>query len=657
MATVVSTIKPLGGGDFLNIQAAVAARKGNLIARGTIERFELYAGGDLGALLLLPTDWTTDVDHYVEVICGPDQGHAGIYDESKVFIHGVTDNPIWIKVGYTRIGPGISVLSEADVPEIFGNPHGVIVSDIPSGGQCIIEGVIAKSTTGFRAEYCDVNVEHVFQNCIALKKSGSVTGFRATNATIRLQHCASILTDVCFHADNDEGAFGPPAAPGKVITENCYAAGAVVYLVQGTGSSIVKGAADATSNSEATDPTLRDVSMVSAGFLNPNPGFEDLHLLSTSPLRGRGVASSLLDDNDLHARPTSCADVGPFQYTAPTEVVKSVGPGGDYASWAAWVAARKGNLGVRDTVEVVEVMGGMGGIVGAALDARDWGVNLKNRVWIRAKDGHQHRGIFDSTNKAYFKNASGTRDALRIAVPSTILGPGIQLENTFYSPEDPHALHLENITYGGPILIDAVLMKNAVAKDQCAMVFSTNCTYDPTLPHRIRSSLAFTAGGNTAAVGLLLHGRWKVQHVVVFAFGAAARGIVSDAGFVDCENCYIASSQCYATQSGGTVNRGSHDATENAEALTPSLRNLSRTVVFLDGIPAGYPSTAPDVHIAATSPLYRAGADLSLEVPTDFEGDGRMFPFDIGADELYQYVAGGYDSWKVPTLGRAWMLL
>jgi hypothetical protein len=650
--TVIKSIKANGTGDYTTLAAWVADRKGNLVTRDTIEIAEIYGGGNVGEVLLHQDDWTVDADRYIWIRAAADNEHPGIFDSSKAYMKGVTTHlTAQIHVPYTKFGPGISIYNNLVDPLIGEPTHAVIVANIDSGGPVIVDGIVAKVATGiaFRVEYCDSSITHIFKNCVSTFGSNSITCARATNAKMAIYNSTLIAggVGIGLEADNDGGIFGPPAAPGILVSENNYISAETAYLILGVGSSLTQGSKDATSTSEATDPALRGISYTSAGFYNaftPEGGegriYEDLHLTSSSVLIGKGTdIASVTTDIDGKTRPSGAYDIGADQYAAPTTITKTVKTsGGDYTNLNLWEAGRRGNLARRNTLEIVEVYNGVT-TTDFVMIAKNWGANLKNYPIIRAATGQGHAGIFD-TSKVYIKNDTSTQSAFYCSVGATRIGPGLCVEHSFYSGEDPHGIHIEDIFRAGPIVIQGCIIKCAPLKDNDHSIISVNSAYDSALPHTIRNCQSWTAGGATASRGYHLHGNeWRCYNNTIYSFGSFAEGITSNGGTVISQNNYISSTACYATQGGGTTTKGSNDATSTSEALNASLRNLAPTSgIFVDGIPVGYPDTAPDVHIVLTSALKDAGTDLSnlspsyLSVTVDFEGDPRQT--DIGADEF-----------------------
>lgn len=330
----ISRIKSDGSLDFPTLASWWAARKGNLVARGVREVAEVYGGGSVGDLVTERADAIVDQYRYFQVRAARGEDHGGVFNTAKAYVNGLQDNPFWIRVPFFRVGPGISVRSTVNLPEVVGNPHCVIVADMQAGEYVIVDGIIAACAGGnvFRAEYCDLGTLQIFQNCLAMRADGnSSTGFRATNARMSVRNSMSWTGDDACFADNDGGAFGPPAADGIIETENCYFVASRCYGAAGGGSHVVQGAKDFTASAEATDPARRNLAPAAAGLTNPVLDALDARLLLGSILVAAGATlADVLEDFQRNGR-AAPYDVGPDQlvsvrgYAAAVQALASFG--------------------------------------------------------------------------------------------------------------------------------------------------------------------------------------------------------------------------------------------------------------------------------------------------------------------------------------------
>jgi len=669
MATIIEKfIDPTGAGDYVTLSGWAADRVGNIVSRDTIEIASIRGGGSVGDVHLgSGHGWVTDEDHYIHIRAASGHEHPGCFDNTKAFINGRRDIPIFCQVGFTRIGPGISIYNNFDNPDIPEHPaYGMAIHQVHEDKPCVVDGLAIKldiSSVGILVEWCYGERGHFIKNCTIVGDSNPITAIRVTNAKATVYNCALISNGgIGLQGDNDGGVFEPifgPAAPGIVISENNYISATSGYVAFGSGSFFVKGQSDVTSTNEAVNPSYRNIAYQDAGFLNPFAGsgtglqertWQDLHLIKTSFLRGKGVdlrenenpEANVLTDMDGFTRPET-PDVGALQFKVPQKIIKTIKPsGGDYTTINAWEQDRRGNLARRNSIEIAEIYSGTNN-VGLRMLAGNWGVNLQSYPVIRAATGHSHSGVFDA-NKAYIKNSTSIKEAIFCTVGHTHIGPGLSIENSFYTgvSEDPYCIRASGLIRGGPFIIEQCCLKNAVEKNNTKMVKSEICFYDPSFPHIIKNCQIFTAGGDTTAQGLLLHGsKWKVYNNIIYTFGSLATAIISDGGELKCENNYIACNRkSYDVQGGGTIIKGFRDATQNDEALNPSLSGILRiNSVFLDADPIGYPNVAPNNYLPLGSPLRASGINLSnqhreyLSVVKDIRGKLRTVPYDIGAFE------------------------
>lgn len=332
----ISRIKSDGTLDYTTLQAWYEARKGNLVTRGVREVAEVYGGGSVGELLMgfqtyaFVKDSTTNSQYYFVIRAARGQDHGGKYDVAKAYVNAATDNAFWCGIPFTRIGPGISTRSSANIPEIAGNPHGVLIAEMGAGEYCVVDGLISIVDGGscFRAEYCDGATETVFRNCVAQHfPSGSPSvGFRATNATIGVYNCVSWSGDFATEADNDAGAFGHPAQDGIITTQNCYLLHADCYNASGGGSHINQGSKDFTSSAQATDPSRRNIDPTTVGWTNSVQDTLDTRLTGGSVLiaAGANLSADFSEDYQRNGRP-ALFDVGPDQLVGERDFSAPVG--------------------------------------------------------------------------------------------------------------------------------------------------------------------------------------------------------------------------------------------------------------------------------------------------------------------------------------------
>lgn len=316
----------------------------------------------------------------------------------------------------------------------------------------------------------------------------------------------------------------------------------------------------------------------------------------------------------------------------PTTIVRDVGPGRTYSTLQAWntaVTAAGRDLVARDVVEVAELYDGNSGAFD--LSGADWTTDATRYVWCRAASGHGHGGIFDNT-KAYIGGTGSLPiigSAGGVAVMDyTRMGPGISFEDVGGSGNGFVAINGINWTFDGCIFREdniGIPMFNDANNLFLGTVFKNCAIYTNTNGQEI-----ITVGANNLADPP------KVYNCTLVAFNTNTSLLKSNNvnAHIISQNNYLkvtgvgASTKCY---NGAGVQKGANDATSNAEATTVGLQNIALTVANFTNVTF---ATA-DFHLPLGSALIDQGADLTAQgVTTDYEGNPRVAPFDIGADEF-----------------------
>jgi hypothetical protein len=323
-----------------------------------------------------------------------------------------------------------------------------------------------------------------------------------------------------------------------------------------------------------------------------------------------------------------------------TTVIKTIKPagGGDYSSLVSWESVQRGNLVTRDTVEVAEVYGG--GSAGAVvLASANWTVDATHYPWIRAASGQGHNGVFNASN-AYVTGGFAVT-LFDIAVGYTKIGPGISCQvNQYAMGVSVYAV--------GNCIVDGLLMRPEFSSGATAIAFANNVG---TVGNIVRNcgihlgsdGTSFLAGaylqsnsGNPATLSVL-------NCTIHLNNSAGNNGCIMSYGFPTSNLGIITTQNCYFTNPAGTIYgvnvnwpgqfvKGTHDATSNTEAITPSLQNIAYSTANFVNITTG----SEDLHLKAGSALLLKGISL-VDVTTDFEGTSRVgFIYDIGADQFDQ---------------------
>ena len=302
----------------------------------------------------------------------------------------------------------------------------------------------------------------------------------------------------------------------------------------------------------------------------------------------------------------------------PTQIIKSIKPagGGNYTTLNAWAAARIGNIVTRDTVEIAEVYSG-GNSVSSRLPlyvGDGWNTDATHRVIIRAAAGEAHHGVF-STSYAYGSVTGGG------AFSSNV---DFDLQGMQFSGDD----YCASFWAASPktATVDKCIFKQVGSSGNIAVYVNTSGVITFTscvlLQNSTIGGLRFTLYSSTVGVinlyGCVLGGA-NAHYCISTAAGA---GLV-----VNTQDCYFFGNQNVYTGN-ATFHKGDHDATWNADAVTPALRNIAHSVANFTNVTLG----SEDYHLNHSSVLAWGGANQA-GLTTDFEGDTRHSPPSIGADD------------------------
>ena len=281
VTTEIKTIKPAGGGDYNSLNDWELAERTNLVTADKIKVAEIYGGGSCltpPQFVMASANWTVDANRYVIIRAASGQAHSGVLNTSKAWmsvgLSGVA--ALHISVGFTRIGPGISMSGS----------HGCMQFDGMSGNTpVLVEGMIVVPfyEAGIYFISCGTG-NHVVKNC-ALYGPCQYYFVRATSSICTVYNCTIVNTL------NYAGCLWANGASSIVVSQNNYLSTAMTnaaYLASG-GGTMTKGDHDATYDGEALTPSLQNIPYTNANFLAVTGGSENLHLQPTSTLRMKGT--------------------------------------------------------------------------------------------------------------------------------------------------------------------------------------------------------------------------------------------------------------------------------------------------------------------------------------------------------------------------------
>jgi len=297
MPTVITkTIKPDGTGDYLTLQAWITAQGADLPVLDQIRRAVCYSGGNLcsgGELLFLP-GWgvKSDATRYYDIVAAPGHEHPGYWDTGKAYFQAAAGYAIRSYDNVVHL-TGMQFKSNTNIC-LYAPPGAAsYIADM-----CLLNGVQGLGTdTG-------AQVHRLTHSQIVVGTGGLALYCRGNGVTMDVYDCTIIAPS----------GQGMAAYLGCVFTsENCYWKAALCYQSSGGGAVVNKGANDATSTAEATNPALRNIPFSTATFVSVT-GTLDLHLAAGSALIDTGAdLSAIVGSYDFEGtvRPQGAAwDIG-----------------------------------------------------------------------------------------------------------------------------------------------------------------------------------------------------------------------------------------------------------------------------------------------------------------------------------------------------------
>lgn len=306
MANKTVTVKS-SGGDYTSLNAALAGESTDLVnTLDGILTIECYAMEDTTPATT-GTGYTTDADHYINIVVPAAERHGGTRNAAKYRLDGTKTygSMLGIDEAYTRV-TGLQIKNAGT-----SSANGIGTS--AGGTYCVFDSVLiydSPCTGGYGIlAYSGGNAKLI--NCVI-----------ANIGTTGL-YCKGALAYNC--AIVNCGAYGFLVATYATLTaKNCYAGGCGTadYALSGTGSVLTDTTCFSEDGSEDV-PTAAFATDSGCYFTNVTAGSENLATTSTS--------SSLYNaGTDLHAdatwpfsvdiagtaRPNGAWDVGAFEYVA-----------------------------------------------------------------------------------------------------------------------------------------------------------------------------------------------------------------------------------------------------------------------------------------------------------------------------------------------------
>ena len=312
----------------------------------------------------------------------------------------------------------------------------------------------------------------------------------------------------------------------------------------------------------------------------------------------------------------------------PTEVIHTVGTGGDYSTLSAWEAAQQRDLVAADGIAVAEITGTVSG----AAEIDGWNTDGTRLIKIRAKPGEEHGGIFGAGAKLISSATNATLylrefvEVSQLEIENTGTGSIYQCPVWTYVFDDGYTANL----------IDLLLVGNNNTSSNSAGVYIGNRSSTVNIYTSIAKNCggaAFYPTGATVTVNIYN----SVAINCNTSNNAFRGGINANVAGTTIRNCVaINNNTADFFGTGATVD---HNASSDATASgTGSITSVT-TAEFAD-------YAGGDYHLASDSQLIGAGTDLSGTFTTDIDGD-TISTWMIGADF---YVASGTTITGTPQL-------
>jgi hypothetical protein len=292
----------------------------------------------------------------------------------------------------------------------------------------------------------------------------------------------------------------------------------------------------------------------------------------------------------------------------PTEVIHTIGTGGDYAALESWEAAQARNLVALDEIAIAEVLDqevvdsnlGMGSA---------WTTSATNRIIIRPVAGAEFNGVPRAVR--------GSGAKLKFTATT---GNALQVESKNITIQE---MEIEVATSG-----TALLMQSGNVVDRCSIShLSADSASNTILAGNGRQSVIQNSFIKTTGRGIETRAGSvdaKIYNCTVIGSGTATYGILTDSS-ATVTNCVVAG---FAIEDIFGTPIGANNFTEDG--------SIGSTVSTMDGVDFVSPSTG-DYRPASGGALDGAGTDLSAFFTDDITGATRT-QWDIGA---FGIVGGG----------------
>lgn len=643
-------------------------------------------------------EFVTDETHCLTIKAHPGHGHRGVFDARRATIlaDGGAVPGLTIGLPHTRL-EGLIIDAQGAANGGFGTGDAIVLTNYSSDAEpvfidrCLVR-VWSETNVPVNVFNLDKGDGHKITNCAAYCSDSAGNMVRIVKSPTTPDNTVEVYNSTFVNLSTVVGtdACMVRADGGDVITQNCYFGALdsdVEVYVEANGGAVTKGANDATYNAEAVTAGLRNIAPNTALFgsvvfvpTDASVGDQmDLHIKSGCALHNAGgVLAAITTDYEGQAR-AGTLDIGadelglapPPNPTIDTFVIDPVnGPITTMQGDAFTVTDLYGyltdlgyNFDLAAANKIVEVLvkGRITPVSGSAIVVGDsaglgffsFFTDADHYVIVKPYPGFEHAGIYDES-KALL-DATDNTPAIDLRCPYTRV-EGLVVNAVAVPAGAPHG----NGGFDGGIVlvgstdshatIDGLLIKITPSTDTPVKVFRCTGGHGTVIKNclayvdaSVNSNFIFVEGpasATYAAVGVV-----EVYNNTVVNLSssshASAKFIFSKSvnsvffGRIICDNNYFgalagSNIEVYVTEDGDAeIVKGDNDATYNTEAVTVGLRSIVPSMAGFKKITF---ATA-NFHLKNNSVLKEAGATLG-GVTTDFEGNTRETPYDIGADEL-----------------------
>lgn len=576
---------------------------------------------------------TTSASNYIAVRTIGESRHAGVWDDTKYRLSVASTNSLRINVNHIRIdGLQISKSSSSS------NTQACIFNEIVAAGNvtwisnCIIRqaGNASFSEPGIYTTDLDTNLS--IWNCIIY---GSSTSTQTASAAVYLGGGNATI----YSCTGIGGHYGfRNAGAGTMECKNCYAKGNNSAF---TGSPILTTCASTDSSGSVG---LRNIDHDDWTFVNTTSGSQDYRFAASSFLLNVGTDTSgdsapFNFTTDIAGNTRSAPwDIGAYDSTdsqvLPSFIYYAVAPVGySYSApedekystrkYNTLFAAEAGLPTNPIAPVVIEIIGSWVSADTTAVTFAGTNTTVAKYLEVRSLGDARHAGLW-STSKYHLFVANTT--AMTISVEHFRID-GIQVGKSSSSSADQTGIRVNNVNAGSVTWISNCIVRQAGnASHTEPGIWASDLDNDI----KVWNTIAYGSGtsGATNNNAFLVSAGTLEGYSCVGANGIY--GFRKTAGTMNLKNCYGHGTTAAYLSANSLTTCASSDASSGSVGL----RSIAHSTSTFINVTAG----TQDYHLAVASPLLNVGTNTSgdaapFNFTTDIDGQTRVAPWDVGADE------------------------